>query len=67
MPPLNKLPPHSYMILPPQIKLPANSYYVKTPHVHLGSARNIHPLIGGKEGERPNFLQSHLDISILKN
>ena len=42
MPPLNKLPPHSYTILRPQNKLPANSYYVKTPHVHLGSARNIH-------------------------
>ena len=42
MPPLNKLPPHSYIILRPQNKLPANSYYVKTPHVHLGSARNIH-------------------------
>ena len=42
MPPLNKLPPHSYIILRPQNNLPANSYYVKTPHVHLGSARNIH-------------------------
>ena len=42
MPPLNKLPPHYYIILRPQNKLPANSYYVKMPHVHLGSARNIH-------------------------